>query len=423
MFGEKSQINIFEMITVLTALLVAFGIFFQPFTYRTRWREAQILLLSRDLLLSFDRLNKIYEASFDTNFLFNFLESKFNISNKTLIAWKEIKGTIPETIVIACNCSREEIDKMNFWFNPLKLNNRTVHLIFLQSNLENIPIETDVLLIKGYKNLSNYKIKFQDYLKMGVGIVEMMNFGSSSEIDIVQREIFGLEWEANPSSTTFMSFSIPSTSKNLTYFPYKYFHKIPLPVNISYADSSRTFPGCQATVPNGTLFFNKINYNFWICNATHVIFDTNGDGSGDVYVKVRNVVTIGSQDFKLSYINGNESISLSFNSTYSFPYGVNLAKLKAIDGSKVFLKAFSGAEEYPAVILNYSRVAWMYDFGNNPSHEEKQLLASLLLWSSKKKYSTLKLPVKSGFSSSYLNVKNYDMFEVYEINLGLASPY
>lgn len=424
MFGEKSQINIVEMVVVLTVLLVVFGTFFQPFFYKTRWKEAQILLFSRDLLLTLDRMNKIYDISFDTNLLYNFLDAKFNISNKTLVAWKEIKGAIPETIVVACNCTKKEIDKMDFWFNPLKINNRTSYFIFLQSTLDNIPLESDVLLIKGYKNLANYKLKFQDYLERGVGVVETMNFSSSSEIDVVQREIFGLEWVSNPHSTSFMSFSSPLSSKDLIYFPYKYFHNTPLPVHISYIDSRSSFPNCIPPIPNGTFLFNKLNYTFWICNATHVIFDTDRDGNGDTYVKVRESVTIGDQAFKLSYINENEGISLSFNSQYSFPYGVTLPKLRAIDdGKKVFLKAFSGAEEYPAAILNYSRVAWMYDFGDNPSHEEKQLLASLLLWASKKKYASLQLPIKSGFSSSYLNVKNYDMFEVYEIVLGLTSPY
>lgn len=424
MFGEKSQISIVELVIVVTALIVVLGTFFQPFVYRTRWREAQILLFSRDLLLTLERINKLYDFSFDSKALSSFLDSKFNISEKNLIVWKEIRGTVPETVIVACNCTKEEIDKMNFWFNPLKINNRTIHFVFLQSNLEDVPMEADVLLIRGYKSLANFKSKFMEYLRREMGIVEMMNFVLESQIDEVQRDIFGLEWIDSPITVSYMHFSQPSTAKDLVYLPYKYFYHVPLPINITYSDSGWVAPGCNGPMPNGTFFFNRANYFFWICNKTHVIFDANGDGSGDIYVMVKKDFDIAGQKFKLNYINVNDSIALSFSSEYSFLYDVTIPRLRAKDdGEKVFLKAFYASEEYPAVILNYSRVAWMYDFGNNPSHEEKQLLASLLFWASRKKQITLKLPIKTGFSSSYLNIKNDDIFEVYEITLGLASPY
>jgi hypothetical protein len=73
-----------------------------------------------------------------------------------------------------------------------------------------------------------------------------------------------------------------------------------------------------------------------------------------------------------------------------------------------------------------NRVAWIADFTDNDiiGDDHKLLLTSLLLWASNKKASAvLSSNLKIGYLTSYVNINNTDMFEVYKFNLGLGYPY
>ncbi|MEM5878869.1 MAG: hypothetical protein QXU74_00020 [Candidatus Aenigmatarchaeota archaeon] len=427
-FGEKAQINLVELIFVLIALFVAFGVLFPGLVYENKWKEANMMLISRDLILTMDRTGELYTYSFDKRKLENFLASI--ITEKNLIPWSEVEGTGPNIMVIACNCTEDEINKMNYWLNPLTINNRRVYLLFQRSNLEEIPVEADVLLIKGYRNLTGFSQKFGSYIARGIGIVELMDFDSPAKVnqDDTQTNVFGL-WcngiESRPAD--YMIFSKPSKATNLTYFPYKHFYHVPLPLN---ASSSEAVSGCGYQ-PSGKGVFNLggTNYQFWICDENSVWFDTDANGTKDTLINLKQNFKINNFNFTLSYINDNATIAISFKPDYVFPdylsYEENgnkyLPKILPIERSLV--KAIKGSEEFPAVILNYPRVAWMYDIGDNPSDEEKTLLLSLLLWASRKKSAILTSPIKTGFSTSYINIQNIDMFEVYKFSLGLAHPY
>ncbi|MEM5836435.1 MAG: hypothetical protein QXR09_02900 [Candidatus Aenigmatarchaeota archaeon] len=427
-FGKKSQINIVELVFALVALFIAFGVLFPSFGYKNRWKEANMILISRDLILTMDRIGELYNYSFDKKKLENFLNTI--ITEKNLIPWSEVEGTSPNVFVIACNCTEEEINKMNYWFNPLTLNGRRIYLLFQKSNFEEIPTEADVLLIKGYKNLTGFSQKFKSYIARGIGIVEIMDFNTPEKVnqDDTQTNIFGL-WctgiETGPAD--YMIFSKPTSVKNLTYFPFKYFYHVPIILN---ASSSEAITGCGYQ-PSGKGVFNLggKNYNFWICDDNSVWFDIDADGTRDTLVNLRQNFKINGFNFTLNYINDNATISISFKPEYIFPdylsYEENgnkyLPKILPIERSLV--RAIKGSEEFPAVILNSPKVAWMYDIGDNPTDEEKTLLLSLLLWASRKKSSILTSTIKTGFSTSYVNVQNIDMFEVYKFSLGLAHPY
>jgi hypothetical protein len=428
----KAQINIIEMIVVLIALFIAFGVLFPGFVYKNRWREANLIITSRDLILAMDRTGKLYNYSFDKTSLSSFLE-KFPTLNRTnLIAWSETIGALPERIIIACNCTQSQIDEMSFWYGGLKMNDRNVNLIFLQSFLENIPIEADVLLIRDYKNLSKYYNNFKEYLSRGVGIVEMVDFPDTEEVnDKVQKEIFGLEWKGVFTDTiNYINFTKPEDPANITYHPYKNFYHIPLPVNYS---SSENLENCDyKPSAKGRITINDTSYSFWICNETSVWFDTNGDGVNDTKTNLREIVKIGENNFTLSYINDNRSISLSFKPEFLFSDFLsregNVSLIEPSDGDerRVLMKAF-GSKKYPAVILNSvfnSRTAWIPNFDRRKANdEEKNLLLSLLLWASKKESKQIAGAMRSGLSSSYINVNNKDIYEVYAFSLILAYPY
>lgn len=430
-FGKKAQIIFVELIFVLIALFIAFGVFFPGFVYKNRWREAIIFLSSRDLILTIDRMGKLYNYSFDQKALGDFLE---NVTEKIFIPWSEIEGTLPNVIIIACNCTEEEINRMNYQFNPLMMNRRRVYLVFHRSNLEEIPAEADVLLIKGYRNLSGYSQRFRNYIARGTGIVEMMDFDAQAKVnnDDTQREVFGLLHDGfEPGNATHMIFSKPAKAADIVYFPYKYFYHVPIPLN---ASSYEAVQNCSfQPSAKGSFVLATKAYQFWICNESSVWFDTDANGTRDTLVGLGRTFKINQFNFTLSYIHGNSSIAVSFKPNYTFPdylsyeQGGNryIPKIRPGDNDerRILVKAIKGNENFPAVILNSSRVAWMYDFGNNPSDEEENLLLSLLLWASRKKSIVLASQIKTGFSTSYINVQNLDIFEVYKFSLGLARPY
>jgi hypothetical protein len=455
----KGQINIVELIFVLVALLIAFGVLFPGFVYENKWKDANILINSRDLILTIDRTGNLYNYSFDKKSLSLFLD-KVSAENKTnLVAWSEIEGTVQDRFIVACNCTREQIEAMSSWYDGLKINGRNVKLLFVQSSLGNIPEETDVLLIRGYTPLDSYLPNFQNYVSKGIGIVEMMDFMGSLDLvnnDRVQTQIFGLNWvDVKKRQSDNMDFSSqPKNSSDTIYYPYKYFYHLPFPLK-TY--SSKSIVGCQYQPSGlGNLSLGSVNYSFWICSPTSVRFDTDGNGVEDTSVSLGDNVTIGGYNFVLSYIDDNNAISLSFRPkytfsdflTYIFPPGTpdpqgwgygtkRIDVINPIDGNmeKVLIKSVSTSPpgEYPAVILNtvsISRVAWIPDFTastrdkNTQSDDSKNLLLSLLFWASKKRATpVLYQPIKTGYLSSYINVKNTDMFEVYKFSLGLAYPY
>ncbi|MEM5772695.1 MAG: hypothetical protein QXL86_00480 [Candidatus Aenigmatarchaeota archaeon] len=420
----KAQIILVELITVLIALLISFGILFPRFVYKNTWKEATLMLLSRDLILTMDRTGNLYQYSFDQLALNDFLNK--TIREKFLIHWNEVENAFPNRIVVACNCTEEEINEMNFWFNPLLINNRRIYILIQRSSLEEIPQEADVILIMRYKNLTNYKPILTQSILKGIGIVEVMNFDSSSKIDITQTQIFGINCTGSTGASGYMNFSKPASALDMVYLPYKNFFHIPLPLNSSLASN---YPeNCKN---EGNFVINRTNYKFWICNDSYVWFDVDANGVWDKLVKIQEKVTIGKFNFTLSYIFENKSISLSFSNKPEYLFGSYLSvgncNILPNDGNikRILIKAVnqSSSREYPAVILNSSKIAWMYDFGNNPSDDEKNLLLSLVLWASRKKSLVLPAQIQRGFSTSYLNVQNKDIFEIYKFTLGLSYPY
>jgi hypothetical protein len=429
----KAQINIIELITVLIAIFIAFGVLFSRFSYKNKWGEASLIIASRDLILTMDRIGKLYNYSFGIEPLSSFLD-KFPSLNKTnLIAWSETRGALPQYVIVACNCTQQQINEMNFWYSRLKINDRSIILIFLQSSLENIPTETDVLLIRDYKNLSKYYNNFRDYLSRGIGIVEMMDFSNEDEVngDEVQKKIFGLNFtDVYPDAISYSNLTIPEKSSDITYQPYKNFYHVPLPILNS---SSENLPDCKyKPSAKGNITINNINYTFWICDESTVWFDTDGDGLNDTKASLGETLEINGYNFTLSYINGNESIAISFRPKFTFSdflsKGGNVVLIQPNDGNekRVLVKAV-GSREYPAAILNTvfgSRAAWIPNFDRRSvNDEEKELLLSLLLWASKKEVKQIGGVIKSGLSSSYINVKNKDIYEVYSFSLILAHPY
>jgi len=420
-------------------LIVVFNVFFPSFSYKNRWEEALILLKTRDLILTIDRTGKLFSYSFSSSALQNFLDTLVPISETGMLSWSETEGTIKNEIVLACNCTADQMRTLSLWTKDLKINGRNVTITTVYTNLHDIQ-SSDVLLIWGEKDLSNYVNELKEYLKNGNGIVEIADFRTADEVNSAQQQIVGLSFiQRIQDVADYNSFSRePDNSTDAIYEPYKYFLHIPVPLNAE--PSTLSIPGCSYSTSNkGNFTFRKTSYSFWICSGTSVWFDADANGQYDMSVSVGQNFKLGGYDFTLNYIDDNRKIGISFNQTFRFSdflYIVDPPKgsthLEPADGNskKVLVNAVfsSPPANFPVVILNstqVNRAAWIADFTDDAvGDDHKLLLISLVLWASNKKASAvLSSNLKIGYITSYINVNNTDMFEVYKFNLGLGYPY
>jgi len=444
----KAQVTMVEMIISVIVLFIAFTILFPGFSFKSRWDEALLLTKGRDIILTMERTNNLAQYSFNSD-SFQKVNSQIFPLNDTLI-WTETEDAIKSKLVIACNCTNDTISSLSYWLKDLKINNRSITTSICYTNLEekinpcisNIKYP-DVLVIWGYKDLSqgNTPGLLKEFINDGNGIVEIADL--SSPVNIVQTQIFGIRDSGGASGDQDDSFIKPTTIYNMTYQPFKNFYHISFPVKAPETTSTilaGTIPPCplSATGYNkGNFTFRDKVVNFWICNDTFVYFNSTGGNQPNLLVKVRNPFNISIYNFSLSYIS-NSSISISFNQTYNFTNFIagNAVFPEDLNKDKIFL--FSGyyptappnIKPRPVVILNgtFGKTAWIADFSRNGLNtvkdDQKQLLTSLILSVSNKKPKELTFGnTKIGYATSYLNVLNYDMFEVYRLNLGVGRPF
>lgn len=442
----KGQISLIEMITSAIILFITLTILFPSISYQDRWSEALILLKGRDLVLTIDRIEKLYKFSFDSESLKNFLNRTLNETN--LIYWSETEGTLKHVINVVCNCTQEQINNLSLWFGEIKINNRTINLRFLGTYLHNLSEyaeRSDVLLIWGYKNLTPYSQSLRDYLAKENGIVEIMDFADIPNIpESVQAEIFGITSGGTWASVDYDVIIKPNTTRNITYQAYKNFYHVPFPLRAIENTTSIPVegiptPNCPKNVTgNFTLNSSDVSrvYKFWICNSTHTYFDTNANNNADIIVKVGENFALGSSNFFLNYIDNYTRIGVSFRPDYRFSDFCKASPSKRVipvnsERYRVFMLGVrSGAAEPPyCVVLNATgKTAWLADFSRgglaNVKDDHKNLLLSLLLSTSNKKAIGVLAPgIKIGYGTSYLNSVNEDMFEIYTFKLGLGYPY
>lgn len=438
---SKGQIPIIELVTTILILLVAFGILLPELSYKNKWGDALIITRARDTILTIDRIGNLYGYSFNSVLLQNFLKAVYPEGN--LVSWSETESTFKNRIVIACNCTSAQIEKLNSWLGQITFNDRTVTLNFLSSNLDVINEPSDALLIWGYTDLTNYQTTLQNYLNKGNGVVEIMDL-TQAQINNAQQQIFGLKWYDLGSgwgSSAEDSFIKPADANKINYGLYKNFNHIPIPLPAPILTTSipndSFVPECPSSnINQGNFTFRSVSYNFWICNGGSVYFDTNGNSMADVRLTTGNNFKINNYNFSLNYIDGNERVRISFKPFYNFtdflqaggsriyPLDNDINKIALYNGNWV-----SPSRSIPVVILNgtLGRTAWVADFSrgglDGVKDDHKSLLLSLLIWTSNKGAFEQSPSLESGVLTSYINTENKDIFEVYKFNLGLGFPF
>lgn len=426
----KGIISVVELIIVAVILFTTFQIFFPGGTVTNRWQEADTVVKSRDMMIAMDKAGDFYKNSFSSDGVSNFIKSV--LPGLNLFSWTETGGAIKNRITVACDCTDAQITDLINWASNNKINGRTITFDFVPADFNNIP-KSDVLIIFGYKDITPYKQNLKNYLDGGSGIVEIADLDSSSKVDSIQQEIFGLKWiESASGNLADAKFSRkPVDSKDAIYTPYKYFYHLPLNLIGSFSDQLQ---GCSSTTYKGNLNVKQTDYAFWICSPTTVWFDANKDGQccdGDSLASVGNTITLDGSTFFLNYVSIS-TIGLSFRPDYVFQDFLTMGnnqffhiEPEDLNNVVIYSETNSG-KKYPAAIVNNTggSVAWIADFKDSGvGDDEKVLLTSILFRSSNKQSQSITGNIKVGYSSSYLNVNNTDTFEVYRFNLGLGFPF
>lgn len=435
----KGQVPMIELISVTIILLISMQIFFPGFSYQNRWNDAVLFLKGRDMVLTLDRSNLLYEYSFNPNLLGTFVNNI--ITDKNLISWSEIQGTVKKKITVACNCTVQQTGDIIEWVGRLKLNNRSIDVDAVQTNLETIQ-DSDVLVIWGREDLEPYKKNLLNYLTAGNGIIEIINLRDAN-FDSVQREIFGIEnckrlFSKCQKSEGDPTFIVPGRASQINYDAYKIFYHLPTPLKATELalgiPTENNLPACPTTSNAGSFNFRENSYKFWVCGNL-IYFDTDKNGKADITRNEGETFTINNQNFVLSYVDPVK-IYVSFRPVYSFrkftpaddavvyPVDKNMERVLLAAGA-----AGSGDETslQPFVIVNKStgRTAWLTDsISGTLGDDYKLLFASVILSTANKKSKELTFGnVKIGFLTSYINTASRDMFEVYQFDLGLGFPF
>ena len=407
--ASLGQVTILEAISALILLFTAFYLIFKPMSLKDNWNVGSTSIIGRDILLSLDFTKNLYNASFSDKIFRDFL-SKTSIVKEPLIISIHAEGTIKDSIIVAANCTSESIMKFTEWFGFNVFNKRFVDIFFIPANLTSIPEYSDLLIICNYVNLTNYKTSILDYLSKGKGIIKISDFDSS--IDSATKEIFGIDLTSEVPATGDININIPSSVLSDSYYPYKIFYNIPLVINASSINTtSGNFIG-NFTFRNYTIPF-EIDYA-----SRKVYFITNPP----ISVVERNMFIIDGYNFFLSYIISKSSIAISFKKIYNFTNFRGNNNVILTDGNRERIFLYESASNLPVAILNTSKVAWIANFDryNNATLDQKLALLSLILTVASKE--RLIFDPYSAYKISYVNIENYDIYEVYKSTLRIAYP-
>ncbi|MBI2545271.1 MAG: hypothetical protein HYW22_01570 [Candidatus Aenigmarchaeota archaeon] len=442
----KGQVSIVEAITVSIVLILAFNVLISTGNYQSKWNDAIYSLSGKDTLVTIDRIGKLNNYAFNqTDFRINFLLKAE--STRDTIVKIDVQGTLKEKILVACNCTTDQIAYLQNSMVDVKLNNRKVNVDVCPTNLVNVSscssTQTipDVLVIWGYRDFGSNIATLANLINHGVGIVEIADI-QSSQVDVAQQRIFGLVWNnqgnypspANPDSP-----SKPGYSSKPTYVSYKLFYHLPYTLTantIGGVPIEKNIQACTNAALTNNFMFQGTNHQFWICGTSSVYFDTDGNGKADMIVTPGNTFSIGQSNFKLNYLEDNSKIRISFKRDYKFndfvSFNNNYNKLSPIDGDtqKVFVASgfWDHANTIPISVSIFNstgnaRVAWIADFSRNglanTGDDHKLLISSIVLSASNK----ISESSGNGQISSYINSVDNDMFEVYRIDLKFIKPF
>ncbi len=440
----KGQISIIEAIISAIALFIAFNMMITTGEYQTKWKESLNSLQGIDILITADRSGKLHDYPFSTAFQTDFLNKILAI--KDAVVKNEVQGTVKSTVYVACDCTPDQGTYIQNILNDVKFNTRQVTGVVCSTTLPAInncgsgKTYPDALVIWGYKDLVSYTGVLTNFAQEGNGIIEIADLDSAQASNTAQQTIFGIKWI---SEGNFLAEPIqilkPRNSSIVTYQSYKWFYHSPYLLRGTESEDVPVegVPLCGTSGMRNDFKFQDANHRFWICGTTSVYWDTSDNNVADLVVTPRNTFSIGNSNFFLNYIDTTDKIRVSFKPDYTLNDFLSAGNSKIFpsndDKNRVLLAAgyWDAQKERPVSTLISNRfenalVAWLPDFGRNSGlpntgDDHKQLLSSLIFSVANKQ--TKETFQQIGEITSYINVNNTDILEIYKIDLSIGKPF
>jgi hypothetical protein len=438
----KGQVSIFEVISVILIVIIAFSIFFPGITYENRWDDASITQKGRDVVITADNIKAIPSLAFSSDSLRNYIDSV--IPQRNFIYWTTTDGAVPSRITVACNCTDQQISDLIFWVGRMRVNGRDFDIDFVKSPLD--PIQrSDALFIwqsGSNSNLSPFRTQILSYMREGNGVIEMRDH--SSAVDATRREIFGISecssilpnCQIAPGDATFVK---PSTFSSANYQVYKIFHGMPMTLraDIDFPETIQLngeTQSCGSTkFAEGNFLFRDNSLQYWVCGETKSVYANtdSGDPDADVVYAERDEFSHLGYNFMLNYADNNRTY-VSFKPDYSlsglsgnpvFPSNLDTSRIVVQRGN------FGGSSNpVPSMVVNNTigtPAIWMEDLSDSgTTDDERMLLASAIVSAANKQPRDIGIArLRVGVLTSYVYANNTDMFESYIFNLGLGFPF
>lgn len=337
-------------------------------------------------------------------------------------------------------------------FPPFTLNGRRVVFAFTPVSVGSDLSPFDAVVFKDYKNLSTHFQVLSNFLDLGKGLLEIVDFTSQPQVDddAVQRELFGLAWTGKSASGFYTLNPIESVFETAELA--QLFNATPIRIDTSAISTNYTGSGGEnrlsRTDDNLDSFFSANglyhygffanfprvadpNYTFVVMNSS-TVYDRayiNHDKDIDTVVLgpfVQGDVTpvFGSDTFTIKRIdpNGNfVEVTPSTGHTFADIGGRNVRPTRENATQFVLLNVTD--DVYGAIgniRVTGGRAAWVAG-GIAPAFimdDEVALLRALLLWVSDKRHEVVRerLLQNSASTSSVLTAKG-DLFQPFTIFL------
>lgn len=435
--GNKGIISVIELVIAAIILFVTFSIFFPGFTYTSKWDRALLVSRARDSFITLDSMGNLSDYSFNQNATYDFLNDTFYDSN--LIFWSQTENAIKNSITVACHCDPAETEAINSWTHGVMVNDRRVDFIIINFSLGTGPvIPSDVLIIMEEEDLTPYRTSLMNYLREGNGIVEVRDFDLAGDVNPVQEDIFGIMDVGSGSGDTDLIVK-PGSASELMYQSYKYFYSVPLIINATAPVEKFE---CSDSNSTGTMTIREQDYDFWICNSSRIYIDRdqnpNTAPSGP-YLPTDKFL-LGAYEFEVEFVRGNIT-GISFENTLGEYEYVEFLKESGYRNVKptntngeyerglLCLNAIT--EKACGYIVNDTdngKTVYIADFArtgfDDVGDDHRHLLVTSLLWAAnKEEIDTLYGDIQIGYKTSFVDIIEKDLLEIYKLNFGLGFPY
>jgi hypothetical protein len=412
----KGFVKILEAFIASIILLAALSFYINPYIQRYDWSKTILETKTKSTLVVLDYsgyLDQLVRGNNKTG-----LTAKLDsLLPKSIEYSVEVYGIPNPQINIACNCTDSEIDLLKDILQPqtFLFKNREIDLRINKTSLLYIDPRANVLLIFGYKNLSDYMLKLNDFLENGGTLFIVTDLNEAQTNDGVFNDIFGLEWDEsggpNPHPEK-LFFNTTDPSKK-SYKIADYFVNTPIRVNTSAGPGVFYISGDPYTIDTvmnetGEYVLFESNYyekgETFVVNGYDVLVYDLDANSSDEDAGFREYADIGILNKQYTFVNPTP--------------GLNLIKVD----NKTILETKDGlsASKVNFYITDYGhgRTVWVVDYDKSMT-DWNQLFRSLMLWASGERYNMDLYEKKTGrvYTQVQYIVSGDTVFEPYEITL------